>query len=271
MIKKKISLAIIVFILGIFVFAQDPLILGNPSNATSDIKNNVNYLIIHDTFDISYNNESLIPNWVAWHLELKDLGDGRYTGIFYSDNKLPKEWYHVINSDYTDSNFDRGHMCPNADRNAYNYGKETFVTTNIIPQTSDSNKIIWKELEDYERQLCKNGNECYIFAGGYGKGGTDLNGTRKETISSHNIIVPKYTWKIIIILIDGDNDLNRIDKNTEAIAVWIPNIKGCALKSLNDYSVTIDYIQNKTGYDFLSKVPVLIQNEIENKKFIFTK
>ena len=58
-----------------------------------------------------------IPKWVSWSLTSADQGTGRYDGNFITDTSLPAGMKRVTHSDYTNSGYDRGHMCPNADRN----------------------------------------------------------------------------------------------------------------------------------------------------------
>ena len=45
-----------------------PMYLGNPSDATTDVSNDKNYLMDRSQFTISYNNETLCPNWVGWQI-----------------------------------------------------------------------------------------------------------------------------------------------------------------------------------------------------------
>ena len=51
---------------------DSPLFWGNPSGATADSACFENYLMEKPQFCLSYNASTLNPNWVAWHLCLKD-------------------------------------------------------------------------------------------------------------------------------------------------------------------------------------------------------
>lgn len=254
--KKKLTALLVFIIFAVNTFANDVLEISNPSKANTNDKNN--YLIKHETFYISYNSDLLIPNWVGWHLDSSDLGTGRHTGTFVIDSLLPSDWTKATHSDYNNTGYDRGHLCPNADRNAYDNGKETFITTNIIPQTPECNRKIWKSLEDYCRCLVENKpNELYIYSGIYGESGK---------MSDKKISIPEYCWKIIILLPEGENDLSRITKDTVCIAVLIPNTDKYN-KDISTYSVSIRYIEELTGYDFLENVPKDTQDSIENVIF----
>jgi endonuclease G len=134
----------------------------------------------------------------------------------------------------------------------------------MVPQAPKNNQITWANLENYSRSLVSAGYELYIISGVYGQGGTGSNGT-KQTISSKNIVVPAYVWKIIVVLPVGTNDISRISTSTRVIAVWMPNTQTVSSQAWGYYRTTVDYIESKTGYNFLSNVSSTIQATIEAK------
>ena len=110
--------------------------LGYP---TSTSGSNVQ-LIKHNGYTLLYSYDDLIPLWVMWHLDADDLGTGR-EDAFDEDPSVPAE-YAVGYSDYTNSGFDRGHMCPNADRSASTaLADETFYMTNMISRNSSEDLL----------------------------------------------------------------------------------------------------------------------------------
>lgn len=241
---------------------NDNLALGNPSGATSSTSNANNYLMIKPQYDLSYNNSKHEPNWVSWHLDSSDLGSTSRQDDFRADTTLPSGWYRVIASEFSGSGFDRGHMCPSADRtSSVANNSATFLMTNMIPQAPNNNQITWANLETYSRTLISSGNELYIISGGYGTGGTGSNGYM--TTVGNGVVVPAKTWKIIVVLPNGNNDINRITTQTRVIAVLMPNNQTCNSQPWGNYRVTVDSIEALTGYDFLSSVPASIQNIIE--------
>lgn len=253
--------------------SDTPLHLGNPSRAVSNAKNETDYLLEKSTYALSYNNKTYNANWVAWHLSADDFGKANRDNFFYEDSSLPKNWYAVKYNDFrfSEYGFERGHLCPSADRTAdAEMNTETFHMTNIVPQAPDNNQGVWNDLEMYARKLARDGNELYIFAGTYGVGGTSDKGTF-ESIPLKNgrgkITVPAYTWKIIIVLPKGDNDISRITAKTETIAVMVPNVQGCGKNgSWQQYKVSIDDIENATGLDFLDLLDDKIEDAIEARK-----
>ena len=264
-----------------------PLYWGNPSDASDNLDSedelklefvSQNYLIEKPQFTISYNNETLNPNWVAWHLCSADLGEADRADNFRPDTELPEGWYAVRKNDYkfTYYGFDRGHLCPSADRTATSQDNSmTFLMTNMVPQSPDNNRIVWVALEKYERELVLAGKEAYIFAGPFGRGGTGDKGYFEEiSVKAKDgrelaITVPAYTWKILLILPEGEEDFSRLVERAdelEVIAVCVPNQKGCGKNgSWQQYVCSVDYIEEVTGYDFFELLPDDIEEEIESK------
>ena len=241
---------------------DDNLTLGNPSNAVTNTSYSDNYLMVKNAYTLSYNKNKGIANWVSWHLSTAWKGETDRQNDFRTDPSLPQNWYEVTPRDYASTGFDRGHLCPSSDRDgSLEDNQETFFMTNMTPQAPSNNRGIWKMLEEYERTLTLQGNEVYIIAGTIGEGGTGTNGFAK-TIGK-NITVPASLWKIIVVLPIGQNDVLRINENTRVIAVNIPNDNGVGGDSWKKYVVSVNELQELTGYDFLSNVSPDIQAIIE--------
>ena len=237
------------------ISSNSNLKFGNPSQANS--KNPTNYLIEKDQYALSYNCRQGIANWVSWQLNSSWLGNVERANDFRPDSDLPQNCYQVHPNDYRGSGYDRGHMTPSGDRTrSKKDNSATFLMTNIIPQSPANNREVWRELEEYSRKLVKEGKELYIVAGGEGK---------KQTIAEGKVKVPKYTWKVILIL---DQLGEEVTENTPTIAIRIPNSEQVARTEWQDYIVSVDEIEKRTGYNFFSNLPKQIQNKIENKKLI---
>lgn len=245
------------------------LYFGNPTGATVEVKNAKNYLVEKVQFTMSYNAETLIPNWVMWHLAKDDVGSAERGNDFRPDEDLPEGFYAVKKADYQymKYGFDRGHVCPSADRTASSKDNSiTFLMTNMIPQSPNCNRNVWKNLEAYERSLALDGNELYIAAGPWGRGGTSDRGTF-ESINLKNgkkIEVPSYCWKIIMILPEGSDDFSRVRSDTKVLAAFIPNDQKCAEKNWSDYITTVDFIEDKTETDFFAVLADDIEDAIES-------
>lgn len=240
--------------------AQSPpisvhLTLGNPSNAVTNTSSATNFLMIKNQYVLSYNRDRGEPNWVSWHLSADWLGSAPRQNDFRADTTLPAGWYRVQATDYSGSGFDRGHMCPSADRTlTITDNSATFLMTNMIPQAPDNNQGPWAALESYCRSLVNTGNELYIISGGDGTAGTIANG---------RVAVPSFTWKVIVVLPEGENDLARVTTSTRVIAIDMPNTQGIRSNDWRQYRTTVNAVEAFTGFNFLSNVSATIQSVIE--------
>jgi DNA/RNA endonuclease G (NUC1) len=245
--------------------AAEHLIMGNPSAATADIQNENNYLMQKVQFALAYNRSKGIPNWTSWHLDQSWLGSTPRQDDFRNDTELPAGWYQVLGTDYSGSGFDRGHMCPSADRTASVQDNSiTFLMTNMVPQAPDNNQGPWAQFENYLRTIVAQGNELYIISGGSGTGGVGSNGAA-SVIANGQVNVPEKTWKVILVLPVGDDDPNRVTTSTRTLAVIMPNVQGIRNDPWQTYLATVDQVETLTGYDFFSNVNSAIQNVIEAK------
>lgn len=239
------------------------LTMGNPSAAQKNTALPLNYLIERGQYALSYNRDRGIANWVAWQLNSYwTTGNAVDNDQFKTDATLPTGWYRVKTGDYTNSGFSRGHLCASADRKSTQTDMDTaYLMTNIFPQTQANNGGPWAVLETYCRTLANQGNILYIYAGGQGTGGTGLNGY-KTTLANGVLTVPSKTWKVIMVLPAGTNDLSRVSTTTRCIAVVLNNDLG-PFNSWGTYRVSVDSIEALTGYDFFSNVTPAIQAVIE--------
>lgn len=243
-------------------FGAVHLTMGNPSNAVTDVTLENNYLLEKEEYVMSYNRGNATANWVSWHLDEAWFGDAPRQNDFRADTSLPAGWFQVSHSDYTNSGFDRGHLCPSADRTlSVDDNSNTFFMTNMMPQAPNNNRIAWANLENYCRSMLSGGFEIYIISGGYGSGGDGSNGYA-TTIANGQINVPSNTWKVIMILPDGENDVDRVTSNTRVIAVDMPNSQN-VVSDWTQYKTSVDDLEAITGYDFFDLVPDAIEDVIE--------
>jgi endonuclease G, mitochondrial len=226
---------------------------GNPSNATADPANKDNFLLTHSGFTLSYNDSRGTLNWVAWRTTAADLGAKRERPLFRPDMSLPPSFRRVQYLDYSGSGYDRGHMVPAADRFADEaMMNETFLMTNIVPQTDDLNQFVWNKLESYVRGAVRRGSDAYTIAGVYGE---------KHRIRDR-IVVPANIWKVVVLLPRGGT---QITAATRIIAVDVPNIDGIASSNWKRYLTTVRDIEQKTGYDLFNGLPRELQDRIETR------
>jgi endonuclease G, mitochondrial len=156
------------------------LFTGNPSGASAERDKADNYLLRKRQYALAYNSSTGTANWASWQLSKAWLGKARRDNPFAPDTTLPAGFFRVRPRDYDRSGFDRGHLCPSADRSVSHQDQDaTFLMSNMIPQSPDLNRHGWAKLEEYCRSQAREGDEdLYVVAGPSGKGGTGSAGPR---------------------------------------------------------------------------------------------
>ncbi len=226
--------------------------LGNPSNAAIDANNHTNYLSERAQFSLDYSDNNRQPNWVSWNLTSNDVGSSGRSSFFFVDTSLPANFYQVQTTDYSGSGYDRGHMCPSADRTISRADNDvTFFMSNMVPQTPDNNQGVWASFETYCRTLASAGNEVLIISGTSGFGGS--------TIAS-GVAIPGYTWKIAVVVPLGAG--SAIDRIVAAgapairvITIKVPNIAGVRSTPWQNFVTSPAQIQSDTGFTFFTALP----------------
>ncbi|WP_092738183.1 DNA/RNA non-specific endonuclease [Hymenobacter psychrophilus] len=241
----------------------DNLALGNPSGATASLSTPNNYLLARPQYAVGYHARRGTPTWVSWHLSAADRGQAPRQDDFRADPALPRQFYAVSPRSYSGSGFDRGHNCPSADRSrTLDDNSATFLMTNMIPQAANNNQRTWGNLEEWTRAQVERGQEVYIIMGSYGQGGTGLQGF-KTTIDEGRVTVPARVWKVLVLLPEGGNDLQRIAAGqARLIAIDTPNDQQVS-PDWSRYRVSIDALEAATGLDLLSALPVAAQERLE--------
>ena len=212
-------------------------------------------VIHHEGYSLSYNEKYEQAEWVAYELKKSHLSNTNYKRPYFEiDNAVKTKAAHWKN--YKQSGYDRGHLCPAGDRK---YTKaahdETFLTSNISPQTHDFNSGIWNSLEQKVRFWANKYDGVYVITGGV------LNG-ELPTIGEERVAVPNYFYKV---LLDYNNG------NPKAIAFLMEHEK--SNKSLYYFAVTVDTIEHLTGIDFFPNLNDDLEEKLESsnnfKNWIF--
>ena len=195
-------------------------------------------------YTTSYNKRRRTPNWVAWTLT-KDHTYGR----LLRDNERFEEDMDVAEpratfQDYYNSRYDRGHMCPAGD-NKWDQEAltESFLMTNICPQSHQLNTNDWNDLEQRCRNWAKKYGRIYIVCGPV------LRGDKHKTIGKrkNRITVPEAFYKVVL----------RAGRDTTAIGFVYEN---------NDERqpvCTVDEVERLTGLDFFHHLPDAVESRVE--------
>lgn len=207
-------------------------------------------IIRRKSYVISYNKETRIPNWVAWHLTAEHT-DGVYKRIntYMEDKDVPSP--KATDADYQGSGWTHGHMCPAGD-NKWDMEamRESNILTNICPQDGKLNTGVWNRIEQDCRIWAKKYGDVYIVCGPV------LFNRKHETIGENKIVIPEAFFKVIL----------RLNPDPKAIGYIIRNNDGS--KKRDQYINTIDEVERITGIDFFPSLPDEIENTVESNSNI---
>lgn len=255
--------------ISLTVASPEHMLMGNPSNAVADESMPNNYLMLKPQYALSYNNDKGTSNWTSWHLDSTWIGVTDRQDDFRSDDTLPVSFKHVSNGyQFATYGFQRGHMCPSADRtSSVADNSATYLMTNMVPQSPGNNQGPWRVMEEYIRtQLGGSANELYIISGGSGSGGHSATGDWNSIIDTagNTVTVPHLTWKVVMVLPNATgDDVARVNTSTRTFAVIMPNDDNIQHDQWQKYLATVDQVEALSSYDFYSNVPTAIQAVIE--------
>ena len=178
----------------------------------------------------------------------------RPTGGFLTDERSAA---HVKDADFRRSGYDRGHMTPNS-AIMHDYGAdaqlETFLLTNICPQSPALNEKVWEKLESDERRYADRFDEVWVIDGPIF---ADLIGGTTDRLAS-GIAVPTAFYKILLDETGGPGGKSRV------FSVIMPQtVKGTELPQ--QFLTSVREIEKETDLEFLWKLDPAAQSLLENK------
>lgn len=211
-----------------------------PSSTTGEV-------VKHNHFMLSYSEPYEQAEWVAYTLQKGHLTyDDRKRPYFVEDPKVrtkSADW-----RNYRGSGYDRGHLCPAGDRRFSEYAyNETFYTSNISPQDTDFNAGIWNRLEQKVRQWCKQYGDLVVITGGVLEEGL-------EEIGEEDVDVPNAFYKVVV---------RREGGSVKVLAFLMPAQE--SEKPLQDFLVSVDALEERTGIDFFVNQPEEWQSKMETE------
>lgn len=154
--------------------------------------------------------------------------------------------------DYARSGYDRGHLAPNfaiATRYGAAAQRETFLMSNIIPQKHGLNAGLWKQLEQriatsYPARF----GEVWVIAG-------PVFGAKPGKLR-RRVAVPESCYMIL---------LDESDGRLRATAFLFPQDPPEGAR-LDDFLVSIDELEHRTGLDFLHGLPDPAEDALEARR-----
>ncbi len=206
-------------------------------------------IVEHDGYTLRYREAHEQADWVAYPLLANDItGDADRDQERFQPDPLVRTGS-AIGADYTRSGYDRGHLAPAGDfKFSQRLTRESFYMSNISPQTPDFNRGIWKELEELVRRWAVRDNGLYVVTGPVLKPGLPTIGRQNE------VSIPKQYYKVILYC----------NKPEIRMVGFLLRNEGSE-KSLKQFVVPVDQIEQLTGIDFFAKLPDNLERQLESK------
>jgi len=228
---------------GSILFAGAPRHIAQP--APNDIE-----VLDRGEFKIGWSSKLRHPVWCAYHVEKEKRHEAGKRPNFSRDRSVQSA---PTPSAYERSGYDRGHMAPNyaiATRYGEAMQKLTFLMTNIAPQTPNLNRGVWRNIEHRIADFWTSRyGEIWVIVGCISAP------DGRETVSGTDIDVPQQYYQIVVA---------QEGMNIRAFAVLIPQSVPYGAYAAR-YLVSIDELEEKTGFDFLPELPEFIQNPLESE------
>lgn len=198
-------------------------------------------------YTVSYNPQLRQPNYVAWTLTAqRTYGNNKREPQFYEDAQLAYEQRTLL-SDYYNSRMSRGHMCPAADNKWSTQAmQESFILSNVCPQTYTLNGEDWEHLESFCRRFVRhNKTAIHIICG-------PIFTSKPPQRRQRRLYVPDKFFKAIVCL----------DKGMERGIAFVYN-NDSEQHPMSYYVRTIDQVEQLTGLDLFASINKKTQDRIE--------
>ncbi len=203
-------------------------------------------------FMLAYSELHKNPLWVTYHLE--PITNKKYLkrpSHFRIDNRSIAR---VSHDDYTGSGYDRGHMAPNyAISNLYGKTgqRDSFLMSNITPQTPNLNQKLWQRLEEVEANYFATWfKSVWVITG-------PIFDKSPKTLKS-GVKIPSAFYKVYAMPAQSKQDTPKM------LAFIMPQkVKGN--ERLDKFVVSVDEVETKTGLDFFHKLDDKLENSLEAK------
>ena len=229
---------------------------ANQTVRTVSYNDQRNYTHLYDT-------KYMVSLWTAYPLNSSHMGSlSRPSKWYYHPDIDQSLQANLVDHSYSGDVYSKGHMIPNGSRNGIKeMQKQTFYVTNSVPQRQNKfNASIWSSLEQAIQAEAAD-EEIYIVTGvAFNKVGetkTIEYITPKDDISQ-NCAIPNYFYKVVLKVGKSGNTVT----SASAIGFWFEH-KDYTNTTYNDYAVSVDQIEQWTGFDFFVNLPDSVEASAE--------
>ncbi len=225
---------------GRVFFAGPPRRTGAP--APADVK-----ILDKGEFVVGYSPSLGHAAWTAYHVPAASAYEAGERPGFRKDPDAPSC---PAAGAYARTGYDRGHLAPNhaiATRFGPEVQRKTFYMTNVAPQRPSLNRGPWRFVERLLADVWTHRyGEIWVIAG-------TIPSVSSERLSGTAVDVPSACWQLLVA---------QTDEGVRALAVVLPQTVRYGEFPVH-YLVTVDELEQMTGYDFLPELPGFIQSALE--------
>ena len=212
-----------------------------------------------------YDKSTYTSIWTAYPLESKHMGSLSRPGSWDFNPLLDTaDQVDLTSSSYSNSTYSRGHLIPNASRNGIKEMQlQTFYVTNSVPQVQNSfNSGIWSSLENALQSMAKGSKTLYIVTGVAFKkvGETKSVSYTQAKDDTKNIPIPNYFYKVVLKVTTNSSGTVT---SASTIGFWFEN-KAYSTNTYSDCAVSVDQVEQWTGFDFFANLPDGVENSAES-------
>lgn len=216
--------------------------------------NGLEVLLHHNEYILNYNTNLRVPVYASYRLDRKDIKKGNRRDCFREDHRLEDGARSTL-EDYDEPVYDRGHLVPVGDMHRnFATSVNTFFLSNMMPQSESFNRGVWQFLESSVRLWAVRKGTIHIVTGPvFDKdkdGRRDLEAAATRIEFEKRVAQPTHFFKIIL----HENSSGFI----ETMAFLLPHTFKSVGKSepyIKKKLVSIDEIEEVTGYDFFPNLP----------------
>lgn len=208
-------------------------------------------------YTICFDKTKRIANWVAYPLHDCYMS-GTYvrSDAWAYDPEVPASYQaDLTRGSYQNwqTNGIRGHQCMSNHRYvpySDELNRQTFYSTNIMPQNSDFNSGSWGSMESVaSAQRCS--DTLYIVTGAVFStaGGSESITYIRPAEDSKQCPVPNYYFKVVLKVKRSGSTIT----SAMAVGAWFEHRQYS--DSWTNYVVSVDEIERLTGFDFFANLP----------------
>lgn len=206
-------------------------------------------------YSLYWDYDNLVARWVAYPLNSKYIGSGKRSDAWGLDPLLDAARQPVLYGGLAEGNngwYARGHQIPSADRYSGDSNVQTFYGTNMTPQNNDFNGGIWADLEKKVRGWASNSDTLYVVTG------CVLDGAKYYCLDNvgKKVTVPTGYFKAVLRY-SPSSTITQTTGGYMGCAFFFEH-KNYSSKALRPQAMSIDALEEKTGFDFFVNLPAAI-------------